>query len=409
MYYCFTTMRPPTELAAPLVSSSSSSQHRKRLDELLAGALVILVVVYSTVSFLTYHKISSGEYGRYSGAAVSSENHAAWGGAGNFTTTVSLGQGMGIQALQRTFPIHVGKDIEDIAHPGLALVKDQPPKQLVRTQATPARTLPQTMTVPKFFEDSHGRVYGGSIREYLGGGLRLPTVEQAKSIGSFNDEGRETIYCSVASYRDYECRHTVEDLFQRAKYPTRIRVAIIDQVVEGDEKCNEPIEPCDVAPFQALCQFAHQIDYYSMDARLAVGPVFARHMAHRHYRGEYFAMQIDSHVRFVQHWDDDLISQWKSARNEMAVLTTYLSDLTDSIDPETFLSKHHTRPIMCQSDYEGNGAYKHLRHGQQPEGTPMIRGQPTLHPFWAAGFSFARGHFVVRRETTVACLPSLLG
>jgi len=54
------------------------------------------------------------------------------------------------------------------------------------------------------------------------------------------------------------------------------------------------------------------------------------------------------------------------------------------------------RPIMCASDFEGHGARKHLRHGQQPEGEPGIKGQPTLHPFWAAGFSFARGHFVIQ-------------
>jgi hypothetical protein len=30
------------------------------------------------------------------------------------------------------------------------------------------------------------------------------------------------------------------------------------------------------------------------------------------------------------------------------------------------------------------------------QGIPGIRGQPTLHPFWAAGFSFARGHFVIQ-------------
>jgi len=54
------------------------------------------------------------------------------------------------------------------------------------------------------------------------------------------------------------------------------------------------------------------------------------------------------------------------------------------------------RPIMCVSDFEGEGANKHLRHGQQPEGPAGIKGQPTLHPFWAAGFSFARGHFVVQ-------------
>jgi hypothetical protein len=62
------------------------------------------------------------------------------------------------------------------------------------------------------------------------------------------------------------------------------------------------------------------------------------------YRGEYFAMQVDSHVRFVEHWDTDLIGQWESAKNEMAVMTTYLSDITDSIDPVTHAGVHPGRP-----------------------------------------------------------------
>lgn len=107
-------------------------------------------------------------------------------------------------------------------------------------------------------------------------------------------------------------------------------------------------------------------------------------------------MQVDSHVRFIQHWDTSLLNQWKSAKNEMAVITTYLSDITNSIDPVTHANTHPGRPIMCKTDYEGSGKLKHLRHGQQPEGLPGILGEPTLHPFWAAGFSFARGHFVTQ-------------
>ena len=37
----------------------------------------------------------------------------------------------------------------------------------------------------------------------------------------------------------------------------------------------------------------------------------------------------------------------------------------------------------------------HLRHGSQPERTPTIHGSPQLQPWWAAGYSFSRGHFVV--------------
>jgi hypothetical protein len=308
-----------------------------------------------------------------------------------------------IDQLQHTFPIHVGSDTEVIEHPGLSLVD---PKKI-------PKGLPTTMTVPKFFDESHGHYYFGgvkgenhTVRAYLGNGDTLLTPELAAQVGSRTSVTRvsdgatlndvETIYCSVASYRDPECTGTVEDLYTRADYPERIRVAILDQRVEGDPICSQPAQPCEENPDQALCKYRHLIDVYEMDARLAVGPVFARHLAHRHYRGEYFAMQIDSHVRFVEHWDTDLIGQWQSARNEMAVLTTYLSDIINSIDPITHAGVHPGRPIMCATDFEGNGDGRHLRHGQQPEGKPGITGEPTLHPFWAAGFSFARGHFVLQ-------------
>jgi [Skp1-protein]-hydroxyproline N-acetylglucosaminyltransferase len=317
-----------------------------------------------------------------------------------------------IEQLQHTFPIHVNNDTVVIPHPGLALSDND--KAIQKAGLDNSRSL----TVPQFFDLSHGHVYSsdddspvGSIREYLGSGKRLMTPSQAEQIGSFvkratehtdNESGDDsndmlhTIYASVASYRDPECTATVEDLYATAKHPERVRVAIIDQRVPGDAVCSQPAVPCDQDPGQALCRYRHLIDVYDMDARLAVGPVFARHLAQRHYRGEYFAMQLDSHVRMTVDWDTDIIAQWQSAHNEMAVLSTYVSDINGRIDPETHERTEAGRPIMCVAEWEGRGGTKHLRFGQQPEGPAGIHGQPTLHPFWAAGFSFARGHFVIQ-------------
>ena len=106
-------------------------------------------------------------------------------------------------------------------------------------------------------------------------------------------------------------------------------------------------------------------------------------------------MQSDAHVEFVLGWDDEIIEQWHTAKNEMAVLSTYLSGTENHIDVPTGKRISKARPIMCESDFEGHGDLKHLRHGQQPEGVSYIHDMPTLNPFWAAGFSFGRGHFVV--------------
>ena len=88
-----------------------------------------------------------------------------------------------------------------------------------------------------------------------------------------------------------------------------------------------------------------------MDAQLAVGPVFARHIGNRMYRGEYFTMQCDAHMEFVNNWDEDVIEQWRSAENEMAVLTTYVSEVEDHYNKKTGERKRNTRPYMCESDF----------------------------------------------------------
>ena len=75
--------------------------------------------------------------------------------------------------------------------------------------------------------------------------------------------------------------------------------------------------------------------------------------------------------------------------------SSYLTDVQGSISPEGD-SLRNTRPIMCNSDFEGILPQRYLRHGSQPEDFAAITDMPQLQPFWAAGFSFSRGHFKVQ-------------
>jgi len=187
----------------------------------------------------------------------------------------------------------------------------------------------------------------------------------------------------------------VESAFRRAKNPDRLRIAVVDQIVNGeDPRCDEPMKPCSEDQEQAQCKYKDQIDVYEVEARLSVGPVFARHLGYRMYRGEYYATQSDAHVTFTNNWDADIISQLEATRNEMGVLTTYLTDVQGSIDANGN-SLRKTRPIMCNTIWEGGPQGLHLRHAAQPERKPSIHGEPQLSPWWAAGYSFSRGHFVV--------------
>jgi predicted solute-binding protein len=61
-------------------------------------------------------------------------------------------------------------------------------------------------------------------------------------------------------------------------------------------------------------------------------PVFAHHLAYQMYRGECFAMQVNSQVEFVAKWDEYIIDQWKSTTgNKMAIISTYLNNIANSI------------------------------------------------------------------------------
>ncbi|VEU33507.1 unnamed protein product [Pseudo-nitzschia multistriata] len=302
--------------------------------------------------------------------------------------------------LRHRFPIRVDinntEHTESIIHPGYLLTDKDRMQELLQAEFELVN-----MTVPKFWDPvcAFGQFDGG-VREFLGnGGKYLITPTEASAIGSFY-EGERTIFIAIASYRDPECSLTVEDIFARAKHPERLRVAIADQrKVDGnDPSCRPPGEDsCREAPDQTLCPYADRIDYIEYPSILMVGPVFARHLVNRMYRGEYFAMQVDSHVRFVANWDEDLIDQWDSTGNEMAVLTNYMTDLgRHSIDPVTHESAGNRRSLMCKFDYEWNpGSMAHIKFGEQPVKAPTVEDSPMLQPFWAAGFSFGRGHFVV--------------
>jgi hypothetical protein len=78
--------------------------------------------------------------------------------------------------------------------------------------------------------------------------------------------------------------------------------------------------------------FGHQIQRYEIDARLAVGSSLAGHIAHRHYRGETYLLQLDhAHVRMIQGWDVHLISQLQQSK-VAAVFAVHVSGVHDNFD-----------------------------------------------------------------------------
>jgi len=216
--------------------------------------------------------------------------------------------------------------------------------------------------------------------------------------------GEPTILLMISSYRDFQCAETVSDAYLKAMHPERVSVAVVQQTSVADSSCDSPTLSCAAAPEQPLCAHASRVRIFTLDAKNATGPIYARHVGSRMYRGEAFVMQVDAHNLFVRNWDTDVLTQWHATRNEYAVLSTYLTDLQGSLDARG-TSLRATRPIMCNSDFkEGGSTVAYMRHGSQPEEVPALREQPMLQPFWGAGFHFSRGHWVVRVPYD-CCLP----
>jgi hypothetical protein len=154
-----------------------------------------------------------------------------------------------------------------------------------------------TLSVPKFWSPPIHQ--GGLMSRELAMKIGSCSVPDSKtgSLARGEDcpEDDRTIYFAIASYRDFQCRFTVESAFMRAKNPKRIRVGelrngedddpvsrfdagltdflflvtgVVDQIVDGeDPACNVPIEPCDVNPNQALCLYKDQVDVYGVSSK----------------------------------------------------------------------------------------------------------------------------------------------
>lgn len=236
-----------------------------------------------------------------------------------------------------------------------------------------------------------------NIRRYLGNyGQTRMTREQAKAIGTtiaMGDITLETINVMLASFRDGMCRQTITGLFQRAKYPQRLRVTIVDQVMQGEDEPCIPKKEDICRQDKVLCTYQNHIDTLLVDAMYSSGPVWSRHLTYRMYRGEYFALQTDAHIEFTLNWDVNIVNQWKSTNNEMAVITAYPDDVA-KFDFDTLQPKlKNLRPIMCDTEISEGKEGMFLQHGQQPLSKP--NNGCDLEPLWAAGFSFGRGHFAV--------------
>ncbi|CAA7619556.1 GlcNAc-transferase family protein [Magnetospirillum sp. UT-4] len=180
---------------------------------------------------------------------------------------------------------------------------------------------------------------------------------------------RPRIFVNIASYRDTECQHTVRDLFSKAKHPDRVFVGICWQFIPGED------DDC----FQVVTR-PDQVRVIEVNANESKGVCWARSQVQSLWRGEEFTLQIDSHMRFVEHWDELLLTMIGECDSPKPVISTY----PPSYEPPDQLSEPTVSAISA-SEFDKNGILKFRAHGSPlPEPPPP----PQPNHFIAAGLLF---------------------
>ena len=203
-----------------------------------------------------------------------------------------------------------------------------------------------------------------------------PVMKEEVDINSIEDK---SIFVQIASYRDPELLPTLKDLFSKADRPGELKVCIAWQHSPDDEWDN--------------------LDTYKEDDRVHIinipyekskGACWARNLIQQEYSGQAYTLQLDSHHRFIEGWDTELIKMYEGLRKdgiEKPLLTAYIP----SYNPENDPGDRATEPWWMTFDrFTPEGVVFFL-----PATIPGWKEttEPVRSRFYSAHFAFTTGKF----------------
>lgn len=112
---------------------------------------------------------------------------------------------------------------------------------------------------------------------------------------------KNTIFVAIAAYLDYEIRHTILDCIHKAKFPENLYFGVCLQYDdrEGiDKNCIDDL------------QKKYNIKIVKYHHTQSMGGCWARNLAQKLHGNQKYTLQVDSHTRFIQHWDELVINDF---------------------------------------------------------------------------------------------------
>lgn len=181
------------------------------------------------------------------------------------------------------------------------------------------------------------------------------------------------IFCSVASYRDKQCPLTVMDMVKKAKNPQNLVICINQQNASEDQDC-----------FNGLDYSPATIKILKFTDREARGPCWARYIVQQEWRGEEYFLQVDSHMRFVDEWDQKCIDQLAMLPDK-SCLTNYVAIFNLEKGEPDGEQLRGPLYIVNKETHEHDGFFRVNSEFIKTAEKPMLsRG-------WSACYSFSKG------------------
>ena len=192
--------------------------------------------------------------------------------------------------------------------------------------------------------------------------------------------GNGKIFIQIASYRDPQLIPTIKDCIKNAKKPEKLVFSIAWQHSIEDAWDN-------------LDEFKDDKRFKIVDINYSEskGACWARNQLQQNYNGEEYTLQLDSHHRFVENWDEELIIMYKQLvkkGHKKPLLTGYVS----SFDPDNEPGGRTQQPWKMNFDRfipEGAVFFLPATIDDYKERT-----EPIPARFYSAHFAFSTGKFV---------------
>jgi hypothetical protein len=188
-----------------------------------------------------------------------------------------------------------------------------------------------------------------------------------------NNKQTNTIFVSIASYRDSQLVDTIDSLFKHKSNKNNIIIGVCMQDTQENydnfKYKNNPNVRIHFIPYQE-----------------AKGVGYARHFIQQNlFENEDYYLQIDSHSRAIKNWDEILLSQISMCPTKKAILSTYPNAFDVADETESYFN-HKTCPTLKINKIDEISKKIHcVSSGIVETNTPVLG-------FWcAAGFLFTNG------------------